>query len=220
MRGCDIAGQYRQVMRQWTPPSRIALAVGTVTLLAAGCGQPASPGGAGSPTSSPGRSTETSASSTPSPSASGSSSSGSGPRTNGCLTRNLSLTVKQLGAAAGSAYSRVVMTNTGSSPCVTGGYGGVSFVGKHGQQLGAAADRDHSTPARRIVLEPGERAGARLQIGDAGNYPSGSCQPARAKGFRVYPPNETHAAIVAHPEQVCASAKVHQLNLQPYRKLH
>jgi hypothetical protein len=109
------------------------------------------------------------------------------------------------------------LTNMGNGPCVLGGYGGVSFVGRHGDQIGAAAERDPSTGVRRVVLRPGQGAEARLRVTEAGNYDASECHPQTARGLRVYPPNETASLFVRHRFDACDSPDVQLLTIQPYR---
>ncbi|MGH3413957.1 MAG: DUF4232 domain-containing protein [Marmoricola sp.] len=209
-------------------PARAAaavVAIVAVTVGVSGCGTSGQGPSAGrqSATAGPTPGSSASTHATPATGTSGSASSSPsrpahGAAHRGCLTADLAFHVKTLGGAAGSVYSRIVMTNRGSAPCVTGGYGGVSFVGDHGNQLGVAAERDRSVPVRRIVLRPGESAVARLQVSEALNYPRRTCHPVRARGLRIYPPNETHAAVVRHPETACRSHGVSLMTLRPYRE--
>ena len=99
--------------------------------------------------------------------------------------------------AAGSTFYSVRLTNSSDSPCRTGGFGGVSLVGAAGKQIGAPADRTAKDTVTRITLRPGRAAEATLQVATAENFPAGRCRPARAKGFRVYPPDETHSVFLA-----------------------
>lgn len=70
----------------------------------------------------------------------------------------------------GTFYSLITLTNTSSSACLVQGYGGVSYVaGRDREQVGAPATRDTSVTARSVVLQPGERAAARLGEGTAFN---------------------------------------------------
>jgi Protein of unknown function (DUF4232) len=111
-----------------------------------------------------------------------------------------------------------MIKNVSTQACRTGGFGGVSLVtGPQGKPIGAPADRTEKGSARPIVLKPGQVATATLQVTNAGNYSAAKCMPKHAAGLRVYPPNETHSAFVAHGSPACASATVHLLTLRPYR---
>jgi Protein of unknown function (DUF4232) len=123
-----------------------------------------------------------------------------------------------LGVAAGSAYYAITLVNHSSHSCRSGGYGGVSMVGGgNGTQLGAPARRDSSATPAPFTLQPGGRARARLQLGQALNYSPKKCDPVRADGFRIYPPNETRSAYVAGSATACRSASVSLMSLRPYR---
>ena len=136
----------------------------------------------------------------------------------GCRTGDLHGSLEGGDGAAGTIYYRLTLTNTGDRPCALGGYGGVSFVGNRGRQLGAPARRDASQGGPRLLVLPaGGSAVARLGVAEAGNYDSSQCQPATARGLRVYPPNETASLFVAHRFVACTSSDVQLLTIQPYR---
>ena len=132
--------------------------------------------------------------------------------------RDLRVSLSGGEGAAGSTYFDLTLTNTSKHPCRTGGFGGVSLVGDgNGTQIGAPADRTQTVKVRAITLQPGGKATATLRETNAENYPATKCRPAPAEGFRVYPPNETHAAYVAHGSTGCRNEKVHLLSLAPYQ---
>ena len=85
------------------------------------------------------------------------------------------------------------------------------------EPLGAPADRSRKGEVRPIVLQPGKRATATVQQANAENFPRAKCHPTPATGFRVYPPDERHAAYVPHRATACASPAVHLLTLTPYK---
>lgn len=135
-----------------------------------------------------------------------------------CTTRDLRVSLTGGEGAAGSTYFDLNLTNTSEHPCRTGGFGGVSLVGDgNGTQIGAPADRTQAAKVRAVTLQPGGKATATLRETNAENYPATKCRPAPAEGFRVYPPNETHAAYVAHGSTGCRNEKVHLLSLAPYQ---
>jgi hypothetical protein len=135
----------------------------------------------------------------------------------GCATGALTGTLTGANGAAGSVYYSLVLTNTGSVACTLQGYPGVSFVtGPSGPQVGAAAARaTGSAPA--LTLAPGSKATASLQITDATNYGT-ACQVTPVAGLKVYPPGQTSALYVAHPDKACANTNdvtLHIGALQP-----
>ena len=123
------------------------------------------------------------------------------------------------GAAAGSQYSEIVLTNSSDHVCRTGGFGGVSYVGKgSGVQIGAPAIRDRTSAASTFLLQPGASATEQLRETDAQNYPTATCDPTPVDGLRIYPPNETHALYAAHPTTGCANKAVRLLEISAYRQ--
>ena len=135
-----------------------------------------------------------------------------------CTTKDLRVSLTGGEGAAGSTYYELTLTNTSGHPCRTGGFGGVSMVGDgNGTQIGAPADRTEPGKVRAITLRPDGRATATLRVTNAENYSPSKCDPAPAEGFRVYPPNETHATYVARGSTGCRNDTVHLLTLTPYQ---
>ncbi|MFJ9315657.1 DUF4232 domain-containing protein [Pimelobacter simplex] len=147
----------------------------------------------------------------------GASESAAGPRA--CTAAQLSLLVRPAkgGGAAGSQYTEIVLTNSSDSPCTTGGFGGVSYVGGgDGSQIGAPARRVDAGHVLTLTLEPGEAAVQVLRETRAENYSRADCDPVAVDGLRVYPPNETHSLYAAHPTTGCASRSIELLEVEPY----
>ncbi len=213
------------------PLSRAGVAgLALLAVALSGCTNSSTPS-AGAPTRSPRPSASTSSPSQPptasqtssaavSPSMSPSMSatpSHSAPATPLCTSAHLEASLSSGGGAAGTTYYRLRLTNTGSATCHTGGYPGVSLVGNHnGTQIGAPADRKQQS-VRAVTLAPGRTASATLGVGTAENYPPHRCKPAAADGFRIYPPNETHALFVAHQTMGCRNTAVRLLQIAALR---
>jgi hypothetical protein len=161
-------------------------------------------------------------------SAAGGTATGTGPAASGtaglalCQPSSLQVTVNasQAGGAAGSTYLPVDFTNTSSSPCGLYGYPGMSFVTAgdgSGSQIGAAAQQNPSFGKVPIRLAAGGAAHAWLQVTEAGNYPSATCQPVTAHWLRVYAPGETRALYVSHAFDACSSDSAPLLTVMPVR---
>jgi hypothetical protein len=139
-----------------------------------------------------------------------------------CQAASLRVAVNasQAGLAAGSVYYPVDFTNTASSPCGLYGYPGMSFVTSAdgtGRQIGAPAQQNPSYGKMAVRLAAGGAAHAWLQVTQAGNYPSATCQPVTAHALRVYAPGETEALYVSQPFSACSSASVQLLTVMPVR---
>lgn len=130
-----------------------------------------------------------------------------------CKAANLTGTLDATGGgAAGSVYMKLILTNSGSEPCLLKGYAGVSLAANaSGEPIGAAATRDESTPAAEVLLAPGNAGSATLRYTQAGNYPS--CTHTPAAGFRVYPPEDTASLFVAAPKDACSDAGINLLTI-------
>lgn len=161
-------------------------------------------------------------------SAAGGTAAGTGPAASGtaglalCQPSSLQVTVNasQAGGAAGSTYLPVDFTNTSSSPCGLYGYPGMSFVTAgdgSGSQIGAAAQQNPSFGKVPVRLAAGGAAHAWLQVTEAGNYPSATCQPVTAHWLRVYAPGETRALYVSHAFDACSSDSAPLLTVMPVR---
>ncbi|WJY00959.1 DUF4232 domain-containing protein [Curtobacterium sp. 458] len=206
-------------MQRSTVPRVLSVAVGLIAVgVLAGCAG----GGAATPSATATATETVTATPTPSstPSSSASGSSGTGSSSGGvarCAASSLSLTEQPgSGGAAGSTIIHLAFTNTGSSTCTLQGWPGVSFVGGgDGQQIGAAASLDRSSPHPTVTLRPGQVAVAPLKIGQAGNYSAADCSPVTPDGYRVYPPgSKTSLFLKDEGRQACRSSDAPLLSVQ------
>ena len=116
------------------------------------------------------------------------------------------------GGAAGSVYMKLILTNSGTEPCLLKGFAGVSLTADaNGAPIGAAAARDGSTPAADVLLAPGQAGAATLRYTQAANYPG--CSRTAAAGFRVYPPEDTASLFIAQPRDACSDAETPLLTI-------
>jgi hypothetical protein len=136
-----------------------------------------------------------------------------------CPSSELSVTVDdaQGSAAAGSDYLPIDFENSSASACTLFGFPGVSFVTSAGTQIGAPAARNTGFGSLRVTLEPGQSAHAWLQVANAQNYPSSTCQPTTASALRVYPPGNTAPRIVSQSFAACRSMSTSILAVMPVR---
>jgi len=196
---------------------RPALAAGLLTCAVAlvGCassGSTSQPDASGStPAASP--SSQAAASSNSPAGAAPSSSAG---RT-ACATSALQIKLGASDGYAGGVYQTIDFTNTSGSTCTLFGYPGVSLVtGPPYQQLGVPAKRTTTTRAKVVALAPGATANAVLQIVDAMNFPSPSCQPTKAAALKVYPPNQFTAVYLPDTSYGCGNP-VQTMYIAPVR---
>ncbi len=124
-----------------------------------------------------------------------------------CLTSGLRVSTGPANGAAGSIYYPLEFTSTSASACTMYGYPGVSFVSRPGgRQLGGAATRNPTFPARLVTLAPGATAHASLQVEIAQDYPAATCKPVTAHWLRIYPPGQYVPLYLAFTAQTCTGA--------------
>lgn len=211
------------------PTARAALrtsltgaALVVAAILAAGCSSSSSPGPA--PASSPASGASAGAPSSPAtaspagaPSSSGTPGSSSSPAAAAgapaCATTDLSAAVGASQGAAGTVYSTVDFTNIGGGPCTLYGYPGVSLTDSSVTQIGAAARRSAAQSPGLVTVAAGGKANFVLGVAEAGNYPSGTCQPADSAYLRIYPPNQTQAMEFPFKTTGCANSAVKLLSV-------
>jgi len=186
-------------------------------LVLAGCGQGQNPG-SGSPSS------DTSPSASQSPSDNGSPSgpaSATGTDSSGapglCKSASLTPSVDSTGGgAAGSVYQKLILTNSGTAPCILKGFPGVSLVtGPTAAPIGAPADRDTSKAPVELLLKPGDSGAAVLRYTQAGLYPD--CKHVPAAGFRIYPPEDTASVFLAQQREACSNAGIKLLTIGAFQ---
>ena len=202
------------------------LALATMTavamLLLSGCGNSPAPAASGpaSPAASPpsAQGTASAAGGTPTPDPSAASlppTAQAGPAL--CKAADLTAATDSAGGgAAGSIYMQLILTNSGAEPCLLKGYAGVSLTADaNGAPIGAAANRDDSTPVADVLLEPGKAGTATLRYTQAANYPD--CTRTPAAGFRIYPPEDTDSLFVADPRDACSNASIQLLTIGAFQ---
>ena len=120
------------------------------------------------------------------------------------------------GGAAGSVYMKLILTNSGTAPCLLKGFAGVSLTADAaGAPIGAAAARDKSTPAADVLLAPGKAGAATLRYTQAANYADCSVTP--AAGFRIYPPEDTASLFLAEPHDACSNTGPKLLTISAFQ---
>jgi hypothetical protein len=116
-----------------------------------------------------------------------------------CQSIHLALQAGQSQGAAGSTIATFILRNAGSTPCGLFGFPGVSFLNSAGAQIGSAATRQGTAPARFIV-QPGQVASFQVQIAVAGCV-TNSIQ---STTIRVYPPNQKAALEAPGAFPICS----------------
>jgi hypothetical protein len=140
------------------------------------------------------------------------------PASAGCRSSRLLVTLdtRAAGAAGGSQYLPVDITNTAAASCHLHGYPGVALVpGIGGSRIGGATTRQAGRPVRRVILAPGGTAHAWLIVAAASNYARSRCRPVAIDWLRVRAPGQRGYNYVQHRFTACADASI--LTVQPVR---
>ena len=182
--------------------------------LAAACGSSSNNSAAGSQASTAASSASSAASSAPpttgatTPPTTGPTTPPSTPSAPACSTADLSgvVNTSQGGAAAGSTYYPLNLTNTSKASCFLFGYPGVSFVtGPSGSQIGEPASRNPAVAPRTVILTPGGTAHVTVQVVDALNYSKSDCKPVTAHWLKVFPPGQFTALYIKFTATTCSA---------------
>jgi hypothetical protein len=201
MEGTAVICKFGSSRTRWAAAALACFA----TLALAGCGSSASSSAPATPASS---SSPAPTASTSTPAPVGSTSSPNSPAVVGasaCPNGSLKVTQGLGQGYAGGVYEVIDFTNTSGSTCTLYGYPGVSLVsGPPYAQIGLAAKRQTTTPAKLITLASGAVANALLQIVDALNFPTATCSPAAATDLQVFPPGQTVAVYLPNQSEACA----------------
>ncbi|WP_285478013.1 DUF4232 domain-containing protein [Amycolatopsis sp. NBRC 101858] len=188
----------------------IAASAGVLALSACGSGGTTNAASSSTPstTASPTSTTATTAESSPS-SSTPAPSTPVQPAGNGlCKAGDVTLSLGQGDAGAGSVYRPLLIKNSSSKACEIQGFPGVSYVaGNDGHQVGKDAFRE-GTKGNAVKLDPGQTAVADIQFVNVRNFDSGTCQPTAVKGLRIYLPQETASNFVPTDGTACASTKI------------
>jgi uncharacterized protein DUF4232 len=134
------------------------------------------------------------------------------PASSRCTAAMLAGTVQVGDAAAGNRYAKLVVTNTGTTPCTLYGYGGLQLIAADGSPLPTSTGRDEPPGPSLVTVAPGASATKNLHWGviPSGNEPGDApCQP-QPHGVRVIPPDDTEPFTVAWSfGPVCAAGTIH-----------
>jgi hypothetical protein len=119
-----------------------------------------------------------------------------------CDGTNTSVTLGMSNGAAGTLYETLVIKNTSMSPCMTGGYSGLSLDSAMGTQLGQAAGRMGSSGSQ-VTVQPGHEATEVFSYADAAVSTEMGCNPQPGTALRVYLPDATGFATVPFDHDGC-----------------
>jgi hypothetical protein len=118
-----------------------------------------------------------------------------------CRAGDLAGAIMDVEGAAGSQFGRLVLVNTSSRTCHTKGFIGGQFVGTDNRAISTHVSRDHSTPARTVVIKSGAAGALQLRWSLVPSGSTSSCKTAR--WLRVTPPGDTESLRVYFGSTPC-----------------
>jgi hypothetical protein len=122
-----------------------------------------------------------------------------------CETSGLTAGMGGPAAVAGGTTYILSFYNAGPSPCSLEGYPAVAFVsGGASGRVGAKAEHLVTARLSLVVIAPGGRAEARVNVADPDGFPV-TCVVTNVLGFRVYPPGSTASLAIPHVARTCAN---------------
>jgi len=121
-----------------------------------------------------------------------------------CSSSNLAISVSQGSGAAGHIVAPLVLKNTSSTSCVTGGFPGVAGTNAAGAQIIQAARQGPS--GHTITLAPGAAASSLVSGVDVPSGTATSCP--NLAGLDVTPPNTTVTVHIATTLPSCPGLSV------------
>jgi hypothetical protein len=129
------------------------------------------------------------------------------PTTSRCTSANLALSTESAGAAAGTHFVSLILTNTSGTDCTLTGFPGVSLLDGSGAQLGAPADRNTAVSSETLTLKPAESAHAVAGFPNYQNFPAGQCA-GPSTSLKLFPPDDLKALTVAVADYACPGFSV------------
>lgn len=178
--------------------------------------RPAAPSVSGLPSAGSDTAAPVPSKTSPSPVVGPTSSSPSTPvaQVSACRSAQLKITLGDSRGAAGSVERVLVFVNSGPRSCTLYGFPGVSLVGgARGPQVGNPAERT-GTAGKAVLLPQGGSAEAGLLMARVEKYDQKTCVPQKARGLRVYPPDERDAIFLSDDTLAgCAATGVSTLSV-------
>ena len=111
-----------------------------------------------------------------------------------CTSAELSVSLGQATAAAGSRGQRLTITDTASSTCTLYGYPGMLMLDSSGNPLPTHVIRVGTSPEKVITLAPGEKASFLAYWPDPTGYPNEQC-PTSSR-VEITPPNAYQSVTI------------------------
>jgi hypothetical protein len=125
-----------------------------------------------------------------------------------CQQQQLDITPGRNGAAGGSYYDRVLITNVSAHTCSLRGYPGVQFVDESGAGLPTVPEHDTTRPYETVVLDAHGGVSSFLVAGADSVPPDGDVPCPATKGLLVIAPNLVRQVLVPGTGMNCTDGGI------------
>lgn len=138
-----------------------------------------------------------------------------------CAEDDLEIVVAERGAAAGTDYIELAITNPdgeSSEPCQMVGYANMHWVDSpDGEMVGDWATHDGDGSTEPFLLQPGEAASVTVAQPTVDNYPEEECDPQPVSGMAVMVDDDVESGFAyvdtGGMDRACANPDVGQPRL-------
>lgn len=120
-----------------------------------------------------------------------------------CTASNLNLSVGTTGAAAGTAYTHVVVANQGNATCTIAGYPAVFLTDTSNNPIGSGAALNPANAPQAITLAPGKTAHVTVGFPDHNNFSTPNACGNASVNIELYPPGATSALTAPLAQYDC-----------------
>lgn len=124
-----------------------------------------------------------------------------------CAAQNLHVRLGRAGAAMGTSYRAVEVTNDGGNPCTLSGFAKVTFTGG---DLGAStfvAGRDRGRH-QTLTLQTGKTAVFQVAVANPANFPGGCAARNPSQMTVVVPRDASTTTTFRWNEQICTNSQL------------
>ena len=123
-----------------------------------------------------------------------------------CRGNDLSVSITHEGAAAGTFYYLIKLTDRLSKSCTISGYPTV-YLMSNLNIIGKSAIRNSVKPVKTFTLNSGKFVNFDLGVPDSGNFPIGTCTSS-SQQIEVFAPNDSTPLTSAFSEPYCPGFSV------------
>lgn len=124
-----------------------------------------------------------------------------------CSAAHLSVSLGQPQGTAGTSYTDVILTNTGSGSCTLAGYPAVFLTDSGGATIGLGAAANPLNVPVKLTIAHNASVHATVGFPNVANFQSGVCSNA-SNELKIYPPGLTASLHIPFTQYGCPGFSV------------